>query len=190
MKLRFCLTVILFFQIVSMNAQINRQAEIKTSLIRENGDFPNNNRLPVVIYKNVFPACNPDDIEKVLFQNGWGNSWRNGIYNFHHYHSTAHEALAVYRGWARVQLGGDKGEIFKIEKGDLVILPAGIAHKRIDSGSGFAVLGAYPEKQHWDMNYGKPEELNSAKRNIAAVKLPRNDPVFGGKSKLFVFWAD
>lgn len=191
MKLRISLTFVLLLIAVVMYAQINKSAKIVVLQLNENGDFPNNSALPVLLYKNVFEFAeegNPEIIEKEFADNNWGGSWRNGIYNFQHYHTTAHEALGVYGGWAEVQLGGDGSKIVRIEKGDLVVLPAGTAHKRIKSGDGFAVVGAYPDGQNWDMNYGKKEEMDKAKRNIANVALPNNDPVFGEDGRIFEYW--
>jgi uncharacterized protein YjlB len=191
MKLRLYLTMVFVFLLMEMSAQINKDTNLITLVLDENGNFPNNPKLPVLLYKNVFQLDVPDPasvIEKVLAGNNWSGSWRNGIYNFQHYHSTAHEALGVYGGWAEVQLGGPENKTVRIEKGDLVVLPAGTTHKRIDSGAGFGVVGAYPDGQSWDMNYGKPEELQKAKENIAKVKLPQNDPVFGEAGKMFDFW--
>jgi len=173
------------------DAQINKDVNVQVLYIKENENFPNNQKLLVLLYKNVFKFNESDPastIERVFTENNWGGSWRNGIYNFHHYHSTAHEALGVYAGWAEVQLGGPESEILRIEKGDLVVLPVGTAHKKINSGDGFAVVGAYPDGQSWDMNYGKPEEKESAKLNISKVTLPKNDPVFGKNGKMFEYW--
>jgi uncharacterized protein YjlB len=189
MKVRMILTIIFVFCMIQSNAQLNLKAELKKLQLEENGNFPNNSKLPVLLYKNVFGNnVSPELIEKTLFENNWRGSWRNGIYSFQHYHSTAHEALGVYSGWAEVQLGGPESEIVRIEKGDLVVLPAGTAHKRINSGDGFAVVGAYPDSQSWDMNYGKTEEVQPAKENISKVSLPENDPVFGKNGKMFEFW--
>ncbi|WP_073168388.1 cupin domain-containing protein [Tangfeifania diversioriginum] len=174
-----------------MNAQTNKNAEIVTLQLEENGNFPNNSNLPVLLYKNAFDFAEGDPastIEKVLAANNWNNSWRNGIFSYQHYHSNAHEALGVYSGWAEVQLGGPGNEPVRIEKGDLVVLPAGTAHKRIDSGGGFAVVGAYPDGQRYDMNYGEAAEKQEAVKNIRKVPLPSNDPLFGAKGKMFEFW--
>lgn len=164
---------------------------METLKLEQNGNFPNNPELPVLVYRNVFDFTGNDlaaTIEKVFAENNWGGSWRDGIYNFQHYHSTAHEALGIYGGWAEVQLGGPGNKPVRIEKGDLVVLPAGTAHKKISSGDGFAVVGAYPDGQTWDMNYGKDGELPKTKQNIANVRLPKNDPVFGKNGKIFEFW--
>lgn len=174
-----------------MNAQTNNNAKIVTLQLEENGNFPNNPKLPVLLYKNVFDFSNGDPaatIEKVFAENNWGGSWRNGIFSYHHYHSNSHEALGVYGGWAEVQLGGPGNDPVRIEKGDLVVLPAGTAHKRIDSGDGFAVVGAYPAGKSYDMNYGKEGEIENARQNIAGVPLPDQDPAFGEKGKMFDYW--
>lgn len=191
MKLRITLTFVLILTGLIMHAQINKSAEIVVLKLNENVNFPNNSRLPVLLYKNVFDFGNshPAELIEITFsENNWGGRWRNGIYDFQHYHSTAHEALGVYGGWAEVQLGGDGSKIVRIEKGDLVILPAGTAHKRINSGDDFAVVGAYPDGQKWDMNYGKKDEASKSKQNIAKVKLPTTDPVFGKNGEMFEFW--
>ncbi len=191
MILRAIISIVFISIFYSMNAQVNTNAQIISLTFEENGLFPNNQELPVLLYKKVFDNAGSDPastIEDVFSQNRWGGSWRNGIYNYHHYHSTAHEALGVYSGWAEVQLGGPDNEPVRIEKGDLVILPAGTAHKRINSGDGFAVVGAYPDNQSYDMNYGKEGEPGKAKQNISGVPLPKNDPVFGEKGKLFSYW--
>lgn len=192
MDLRINLFIICIFWMMNTNAQVNMNAELITLQLSEKGNFPNNPALPVLLYKNVFNFNNANDpasvIESVFRQNNWGGSWRNGIYTFQHYHSTAHEALGIYGGWADVQLGGPDNKIVRIEEGDLVVLPVGTAHKKIDSGGGFAVVGAYPDGQNWDMNYGKAEELEKAKLNILKVKLPSNDPVFGKNGKMFSYW--
>ncbi|WP_250123845.1 cupin domain-containing protein [Chroococcidiopsis sp. CCMEE 29] len=63
----------------------------------------------------------------------------------HHYHSTAHEVLGISRGKAAVRLGGDaRGQTFEVRAGDVIIIPAGVAHKNLDSSSDFLVVGAYP----------------------------------------------
>jgi uncharacterized protein YjlB len=191
MELRLFLIIVFLLNLNNMNAQTNNNAEIVTLKIEENGNFPNNPKLPVLLYKNVFDFLDDDPaatIEKVFAENSWSGSWRNGIFSYHHYHSNSHEALGVYSGWAKVQLGGPGNHPVRIEKGDLVVLPAGTSHKKIDSGDGFAVVGSYPGGKSYDMNYGKAEDVESAKKNIAKVPLPKEDPAFGEGGKMFDFW--
>ena len=174
-----------------MDVQIKPDAQIVVLALKENGNYPNNEVLPALIYKQIFKFSESDpakEIEDKFRKNNWTGSWRNGIYSYHHYHSTAHEALGVYAGWAEVQLGGPGNGPLRLEKGDLVILPAGTAHKKISAGDGFAVVGAYPEGQDYDMKYGKKEELQQAKINISKVNVPDHDPVFGKNEGICIFW--
>src|SRR5688572_4920007 len=89
-------------------------------------DIPNNPVLPVVIYRGAL--MDEKDaaavFEQRFMENGWGGCWRNGIYNYHHFHSNAHEVLGIARGYVMVQLGGATGRICRLEAGDFVVLPA------------------------------------------------------------------
>jgi len=158
----------------------------------DDGRFLNNEKLPLVLYQNAVKLPQRDPaatFEEIFHPNGWGNSWRNGIYPYHHYHSTAHEVLGISRGKASVRLGGDGcGQTFEVRSGDVIIIPAGVAHKNLGSSSDFLVIGAYPLGQKWDMNYGKPGECPQAERNIAQVPLPKTDPVYGQDGQLAEYW--
>ena len=73
--------------------------------------IPNHPRFPVLIYHGVGIA--DADAARALFaEHGWGGSWVNGVFDFHHFHSTSHEALAVVSGSATIELGGPQGEAF------------------------------------------------------------------------------
>src|SRR5947208_2293457 len=93
--------------------------------------FPNNERFPLLIYRELFDLSPEDDGEKLITDtfetNGWENTWTNGIYDFHHYHSTAHEVLGIAAGEALVNFGGTGGVIVPIAHGDIVVIPAGVA---------------------------------------------------------------
>jgi uncharacterized protein YjlB len=158
----------------------------------DDGMFPNNEFLPVVVYEHVFQISNEDagaeEIETVLQDNHWHNTWRNGIYDYHHYHSNAHEVLACYAGVATVQLGGPSGTTLEFKQGDVWLLPAGTAHKCVQATADFKCIGAYPEGQEFDMNYGKTEERSKASDNIFHVPLPVSDPVFGPNGPLIFHW--
>ena len=109
-----------------------------------NGWIPNNPTLPVLIYRGVVPVGAPEPIERTLAGNGWSPDWRDGVFEFHHYHSTAHEALACVAGSARLMLGGEGGREVNVDAGDLLVLPAGTGHRRIDASADFLLVGAYP----------------------------------------------
>ncbi|MBS0000436.1 MAG: hypothetical protein KFF73_15755 [Cyclobacteriaceae bacterium] len=69
-----------------------------------------------------------------------------------------------------------------------MLIPAGVAHKNLGSSADFRVVGAYPEGQSWDMNYGKEWERPTADENIRKVKLPVMDPVFGQEGPVIDQW--
>jgi len=174
-----------------MEWNINHEPEVISQYLEDDGTFPNNPTHPLVLYKNAIKFSEgkgAEIIEEIFQGNKWGRSWRNGIYPFHHYHSTAHEVLGVYQGDARVQFGGEKGPILAVEAGDVVVIPAGVAHKNINSSHDFRVVGAYPAGQSWDMNYGKEGDRPAADKNITAVPDPGTDPVYGSESPLLEFW--
>src|SRR5690349_11990632 len=134
--------------------------------IKENDPFPNNPRLPVIIYRQLPGINSAHEVKKMLKENGWENSWVNGIFDYHHYHSTAHEVLVVEKGECQVQLGGENMPSYKLIKGDAVVIPAGVAHKNLGSSSDFSCVGAYPKGQHYNINYGLPNERPKADEEI------------------------
>ena len=165
------------------------QAVVHT--LTDNGVFPNNARLPLLVYRQpvVLPAHDPAALFEALFAaHHWGNGWRNGIYPFHHYHSTAHEVLGIFRGHATVQFGGEQGVRLAVSSGDVVIIPAGVAHKNLGASRDFGVVGAYPQGQRWDTCYDKPGERPRADHNIARVGMPHGDPVYGMPGLLLTYW--
>ena len=91
-----------------------------------------NNPVPFLVYKCAVALdhAHPEKtIEGLFGANGWGGTWRNGVYDFLHYHATVHEVLGIARGHARVRFGGDRGREFEIAAGDVAILPAGTGHQ-------------------------------------------------------------
>ncbi|HKJ70209.1 MAG TPA: cupin domain-containing protein, partial [Gammaproteobacteria bacterium] len=113
---------------------------------------------------------------------------RFGVFGFHHYHATAHEALGVFQGRARLQLGGPEGMEVEAAAGDVLVLPAGVAHKCLASED-FVAVGAYPAGQDPDMNRGDAGERPAADERIAAVPLPPADPVAGADGPLRQRWG-
>lgn len=173
-------------------ATYTREVEAKVHLLGDDDTFPNNESLPLIIYPQALnlPKGKAASVAESVFQaNGWGNSWRNGIYSYHHYHSTAHEVLGIYRGEVTVELGGPNvGIEVEAIAGDVIIIPAGVVHKNLGASSDFACVGAYPPQQNFDMNYGKESERPQADRNIRQVPLPAIDPVYGETGGLINIW--
>jgi uncharacterized protein YjlB len=140
--------------------------------------IPNHPRFVVLVYHGVDAARQGAGAARALFaEHGWGGSWVDGIFDFHHYHSTSHEALAVVGGHATVELGGPQGRAFDVAAGDVLVLPAGTGHRRATARNGFTVVGAYPAGQEdYDLLRG-PDP--AARARIAALPAPPEDPVGG-----------
>ena len=147
-----------------------------------------NSPLPVLIYRNVAADGGPPrDFEALFDTNGWRGSWRNGVYDFDHFHSNAHEVLGVARGTATLQLGGDAGQAVEVGPGDVLVLPAGTGHRRIEASADFTVVGAYPQGQeHYDIC-----RIRSAETELRISKLarPKSDPVHGRDGPLPGLWG-
>jgi len=165
----------------------------ETFLLDRHDWVPNNPDLPVLHYREGLQqvgALAPEDAEGVLGRNGWPARWRDGIFSYHHYHSTTHEVLGVARGRATVRLGGPSGLRVDASAGDVLILPAGVAHKNEGASRDFLVVGAYPEGRDWDLRTGEPGDRPEADRTIEAVPRPARDPVYGEEGPLLDRWAD
>ncbi len=161
--------------------------DIQFVFFQDDGLIPNNPNLPAAIYKN---ALKPEEMEAVFHQHNWLNSWTNGVFNFHHYHSNTHEVLGVVKGDARLMIGGASGKVFEVETGDVIILPAGTGHKCLESTDDFSVIGAYPNGVDYNTKYGKPEERPEVIKDIQHVPLPNEDPVFGSTGPLLLKWTN
>ena len=166
--------------------------EVVHRIVEDNGDIPNNPRLPLILYRNAltFSTDDPDDeFQRAFLANGWGNGWRGQtVHPFHHYHAEAHEAVGIARGRARVQFGGPGGPVFEVEAGDAALIPAGVGHCRLDDEPGLSVVGAYPPGQRPDLRReGEPdrEAIREAVRNVSP---PSADPVTGAHGPMFELW--
>jgi uncharacterized protein YjlB len=168
------------------------QDSILHFLCPANDTFPNNNSLELCVLKQVFSpgATNLVElIEQCFLKNGWPPAWRNGLYDMHHYHSTAHEALGIYEGCVEVCFGGPGGIVQTATAGDVIIIPAGISHKNMKQSENFKVVGAYPKGQPWNMKYGRQGERPQVDVEIQQVALPQRDPVYGIDGPLMKIWV-
>jgi uncharacterized protein YjlB len=170
--------------------RIDHNNTIEKYYLKDDGIFPNSS-LPVLVYRKILelPLLLPSGYIKKLFaQHNWHGAWKNGVFEYHHYHSITHEALGIYKGTTTLLLGGESGVQLKIEKGDVLIIPAGVAHKNLEKQNKIKCVGAYPDGKSYDMNYGKKGERPQTDKNIKQVPLPQQDPVFGLLGGLKNYW--
>jgi uncharacterized protein YjlB len=121
--------------------------------------------------------------EELFESNGWGDSWRKGIYDYVHYHSRIHEVLGIARVEGKVQFGGHLGRTLRLKAGDVAILPAGTGHQCLSASKDFLVIGAYPPSGKYDeCTHSKDRER--ALRTIPKVGRRRKDPVYGTRGPL------
>jgi uncharacterized protein YjlB len=174
-----------------LRARLHRRNP-STMRLKDDGTIPNN-RLPFVLYSRAVELAGSDDpaavFEQLFATNGWGDSWRNGIYDYVHYHSRIHEVLGIARGDARVRFGGDGGRVVEVRTGDVAVLPAGTGHQCLRASDDFLVVGAYPPSGTYDECRGAPDEHARALQTIPKVRLPRKDPLLGADGPLSRLWS-
>lgn len=172
-------------------AALIRERKANTFRFKDDGLIPNHPRWPLVIYRGAVRLPKKFDsaavFEELFGSNGWGDSWRNGIYDYAHYHSRIHEVLGIARGKGKVQFGGPRGRTFELKAGDVAILPAGTGHQRISANSDFLVVGAYPPTGKYD-ECTTQEDHARAIKTIPKVVRPRKDPVYGAEGSLLDAW--
>jgi len=160
--------------------------------LRDDGRTPNNPRLPLVIYRHAVRFDKARDraavLEQIFARHGWRESWRNGIYDFLHFHTATHEVLGIAHGRVTIEFGGAAGRAMALRAGDVVVLPAGTGHRRLRASRDLLVVGAYPAGGRYDEP--RPEEVDAAqaRRSIASVPRPRQDPIYGAHGPLNTLW--
>ena len=156
---------------------------------RDDGYIPNNPRFPLLCYRKAIRLGRKHDpaavLEKTFKVNGWGDAWRNGIYDFVHYHSMIHEVLGIARGSAKLRLGGNKGKTVKVSAGDILIIPAGVGHECLKAASTFLVVGAYPPTGTYDECRGSFQERDEAIASIRRVGVPKRHPLYGNRKPIW-----
>jgi uncharacterized protein YjlB len=159
---------------------------------KDDGVIPNHPKWPLVIYRSAVRLPNSLDpaavLEDLFERNGWGDPWRDGIYDYVHYHSRIHEVLGIARGNARVQFGGPQGRTLALKAGDVAILPAGTGHQCLAASKDFLVVGAYPPSGTYDECNTSSKERERALTTIPKVGRPRKDPVYGKAGPLLQAW--
>jgi uncharacterized protein YjlB len=157
--------------------------------LEPNGEIPNS-PLPVLVYRGT-ELTEPSTAERIFADRDWLGAWRDGIFDFHHFHSTAHEVLAVVCGEVTVRLGGPEpgGREVDLQRGDVVVLPAGTGHCRLSASGDLLVVGAYPGGMEWDVRRGDPAERDEVRINLERVPVPSTDPLHGANGALTRLWS-
>lgn len=169
-----------------------REKRVREYRFDDDGSIPNNPNLPLLFYAGALGESERDTsrCRKKLSGNSWGGAWINGVFSYHHYHSTSHEVLCVVGGRASIAFGGPGGEVVEVEAGDVVVIPAGVGHKNEGSSSDFSVVGAYPRGQEsYDLRTGDEGERPEVLENIRNVPLPQADPLRGERGPLVERWS-
>jgi uncharacterized protein YjlB len=159
---------------------------------KDDGAIPNHPRWPLVLYRGALrlpERLDPAAVLEDLFErNGWGDSWRDGIYDYLHYHSRIHEVLGIARGRGKVRFGGPRGRTLSLKAGDVAVLPAGTGHQCLSASRDFLVVGAYPPSGSYDECPPTRAAHDRAVISIPKVGRPRKDPVYGPKGPLLALW--
>ena len=170
-----------------MNTQ---DASVQALFFEDDGATPNS-RFPVLLYRLKLDRAGDtaSAFEALFAAHEWTPLWRDGIFDYHHFHPNAHEALGVAGGRARLTLGGECGQSVSVERGDVLVLPAGTGHRCIECSDDFLVVGAYPHGQE-DYDIQRPDSAahQRALERIAKVPQPEQDPVSGLHGGLKTRW--
>lgn len=190
-------------------------SSIEHILVPEAGTAPNNNVLPLILYRSAAQFGGGEEPERVFenifWGNNWGSSFRDGTFPFHHYHSAAHEVVGIARGQAVLQFGGPDGPVVEVKAGDAALIPAGVVHCRLDDEPGYSIVGAYPPgqlpdccvlsdedqvvaSQHPDISDLKVQvvtgnKLLEIKTLISQTALPVTDPIQGQDGFVTTAWS-
>lgn len=158
----------------------------------DDGRTPNN-RLPLLVYRQAMTfdgRFDPAAQFEVLFaSHGWKDSWRDSMYGYNHFHSRTHEVLGLARGRLLARFGGSHGSEIELAAGDVVVIPAGVGHKRINASNDLLIVGAYPQSGG-AYDEPRPGEIGHRKAldRIAEVPIPSADPVYGCEGGLTAAW--
>jgi len=170
-----------------------KKYDLQTYRFEGDGETPNNPRLPLLVYRGAVPPDGAGDpaawFERTFAAHGWVDGWRNGIYPFLHFHTATHEVLGIARGRATVEFGGAGGRALAVTAGDVVVLPAGIGHKRLDASADLLVVGAYPRNCRFDQKQPGQMDHEAACAAVRAAPLPEMDPLDGSGGPLMELWG-
>lgn len=103
---------------------------------------------PLLIYRSALPSSSASAIEQHISSVGVVTpQWRYTMYSTSHFHSTSHEVLGIAHGKAKLCFGHESNperveEV--VGKGDVVVVPAGVAHRLLEDVDGGFEMVRYP----------------------------------------------
>ncbi|KAL7272799.1 hypothetical protein RUND412_004374 [Rhizina undulata] len=162
---------------------MNTLVSPETYLLPPTAEIPNS-PYPLLHYRSVFPPpVRAETISRHFDHNSWPAQWQSNMYHQSHYHSTTHEALGITRGSARLRFGVSDSEAsderrveLDVDQGDVLVIPAGVAHRCLIERDGFNMVGAYPRgSRQWDLCYGGEHKAGKGIED----GVPETDPVVG-----------
>ncbi|GAB7343370.1 hypothetical protein MBLNU457_1410t1 [Dothideomycetes sp. NU457] len=156
-----------------------------------------NSFLPVLIYRHVLPEpLSEATAIEYLEKNQWSHGGTFKHFPQHHFHTVTHECYAIFKGSTRYLFG--KGPLDEDVKGIEVDLYAA-------ASSSYSLTHPHPyplphqavypltvakDSPHWDNNFCKASETETAQKAIDAhaVPIPDYDPVYGLDGPLVQLW--
>ncbi|XXH00782.1 hypothetical protein Hte_007133 [Hypoxylon texense] len=159
-----------------------------------------NSKLPIVVYRGALAHCeNEDAVKEALEANGgWkkGGAW-NAWFKAH-FHPNAHECYGVVQGTSELSLGRspldppEKGMSLKVDRGDVIVLPAGVSHCSSTASSDYRFVVLFPTgAPRWvSVWFDQPmETVSDYKIQSQKVSLPSHDPIYGEGAGLVETWS-
>jgi uncharacterized protein YjlB len=137
---------------------------------------------PLMVYHSAFQQASASQIESHLNKIGVVTpQWRYTMYSDTHFHSTSHEVLVIASGSAKCCFGGEENQDRYepvLQRGDVVVVPAGVGHRLLEDYGGFQMVGSYPKGFNWDMCYGREKEKEKVEA-ISKLEWFKRDPIYG-----------
>lgn len=155
--------------------------------------FPNTSiqGKPLFIYHTASRNPTATQIESHLITVGVVTpSWRYTMYSTSNFHSNTHEILSVSAGSATLCFGGENDldrVRLVVERGDVIVAPAGLAHRLGQDKGDHSMVGSYPRGQSWEMYYGRKYEAEKEKV-IKNLEWFDKDPRYGDKGSAIHTW--
>lgn len=163
-----------------------KHLRVSRHLIPAHTGFPNasiNPDRPLLIYHSCSPpSASASAVERHLRSVGVAEpQWQFAMYKQHQYHSTTNEVLVVVEGSAKLCFGGGDNPSQAVHEagiGDVIVVPAGVAHAMLEDHGDFSMVGSYPVgAEQWDHCVGSEGEV--ARKRIGAIGWFKKDPVYG-----------